>query len=300
MYSQIYNCTTDSFKQIFQTSLQVHKCSYDPTNDLRELPGNNDNTLRCHLPLEAKALLFFMHCQENGKTGKIITSDYQMQTFTTPQIPLMGFITVQADVYIDDMLVGSAIAGQSCDISNTADMDNVIQYTSGLAKSRALTNAGFGIVGGTDVDASLYASQNGASLPFTMGNNTAGNVAPSQGTTPPNSAGYAPTNPGTANGFAPGNSYQQPNAGHNPAPAGDPSQVNLFQQLGGQVDALTQAKTMTYPLTGYYQGKTLGSLNTRALEALANKATNDPAINAAVQAARLILEDRNKANGKAK
>lgn len=294
MYQQIYNHTNESFKQLFDASLKIYPCSYNPTSDLTELPGRKEGTVRCHLPLEAKALRFFTYCQENGKCGKILTSDYRMETFTTPQIPLLGFVTVDAKVYIDDILVGSATAGQSCDISNSADMDNVIQYTSGLAKSRALSNAGFGVVGGTDVDASLGAIPSGANQPTTMGTDPAGNPTAPIGNGSPGFQNYGSQN---STGYTPAPGVSYPSAA---APAGDPSQVNLFQQLGGQIDPLTQAKTMPYPLNGQYKGQSLGSLNTRTLEFLANKATNDPIIEAAVQAARLVLADRAKASGKAR
>lgn len=294
MYQQIYNHTNESFKQLFDASLKVYPCSYNPTSDLTELPGRKEGTVRCHLPLEAKALRFFMYCQENGKCGKILTSDYRMETFTTPQTPLLGFVTVDAKVYIDDMLVGSATAGQSCDISNFSELDNVIQYTSGLAKSRALSNAGFGIVGGTDVDASLAALPIGANQPTVIVTDPSSNPAVPTGNM---SAGFQNYGLQNSSGYVPAPSVNGPSA---PAPTGDPSQVNLFQQLGGQVDPLTQAKTMPYPLNGQYKGQSLGSLNTRTLQFLANKATNDPALEAAVQAARLVLADREKASGKAR
>lgn len=294
MHETIYNHTNDSFKRIFAKSLKVHQCSYDPTLDLKEFPESNPGTVRCHLPLEAKALMFFQYCEEQGKVGRIITSDYKMETFTTPQSGLLCFVTVKADIYIDNLLAGSAVAGQCCDIGSTASMDTVIQFTSGLAKSRALSNAGFGIVSGTDVDASLVADPSNSNVSYTVGMNTVGNVIPTQGMDPAAAATSAmPTqnngwvNPGQANGYNP-----------NPASATEPSQVNLFQQLGGQMDALTQAKAMPYPLSGQYQGNALGSIPTRTLEFLANKATTDPRVEAAVQAARLILADRNKANGK--
>lgn len=293
MNENIYEVTADGFKRIFQESLSVHPSSYDPTQDLRELPTDKTGTVRCHLPLEAKALRFFRYCEENNKLGRICTSNYRIDPFTTAEAGLVIFVSATAEVYIDDILVGSAAAGQACRVSDGGDIDNIIQFTSGNAKSRALTNAGFGIVSGTDVDATLRPVSGNAPMPFIVGPSdpTAGFQPSVQGGYPPNPAANA----------MPTVAYQPPatvpNIGNPNAVQTDP-QVNLFQQLGGQNDALTQAKTLPYPLSGYYQGKTLGSLNTKTLESFVSKPHSDPTVVTAQNAAKLILEDRKKANGK--
>lgn len=302
MNESIYNVTSDGFKRMFKESLQVHPNTYDPTLDLRENPGDTPDKVRCYLPLEAKALRFFTFCEENGKQGKIYTSNYHMETFSTAEQGLLAFVTVNADVYIDDSLVGSAAAGQCCRIGDFSNpLDRIVQVASGLAKSRALSNAGFGVVDGTDVDSSaLPASQNGAYnyAPATSVN-PAGYMPSNQGYIPPNPAQNAPSSGTSTAASMPNHGYGQP-VQSSAVPGAAQGQIDMFHQLGGQNDPLTQAKTMLYPLAGNYQGQTLGSLNTRTLEFLANKATNDPAVEAAVQAAKLILQDRNKANGKAK
>lgn len=272
MNLSIPNMVPESFNHLFQASLQIHPCSYDPTSDLKPFPGNDENSLRCIMPLESKATRFYLYCEEHQKTGRILTSDYHIDTYSTPE-GLTGFATVTAQVYIDDTLVGSAVAGQSFLIGNHKEMDCVLQMASGLAKSRALTNAGFGTVSGTDLDSSSTVPNPNMSVPT---NFNPGNVQAPAGS--------------TANNFVPP-----------PAPIADPAQQDMqaaFAQLGGQNDPLTQAKATPYPLSGYYQGKALGSLKTYILERFVSQPTN-PNIAAAQDAARLILEERRNSSGSA-
>lgn len=267
-------------KQQLNDSLKIRHCSYNPSEQL-ELVTNSDGSMVILLPLSCKRLWFFTYCQENGKQGKT-----QVEHSAVTANNGLGFITSKASVFIDDVMIADGAAGLAVDLNNIADMSNCIQSVTGMALSKALSNAGFGTVDRFYVDqiptpcGDSNAAQN-APLPFTYQEPAA---PVQQGMPCTNAAPQVPTQdvmPGT-NAVA-------------------STTAPLFEMLGGVPDALAQAKSTVYPLRGKCSGMMLGSMKSNELEYFLRQHGNSttPQIAAAANAARLILEERQKQSGKA-
>ena len=271
---------TQASKQQLTDSLKIRPCSYNPSEQL-ELVTNPDGSMVIILPLSCKRLWFFTYCQENGKQGKTQVEHSEVTVNNG-----LGFITSKASVYIDDVMIADGAAGLAVDLNNMADMSNCIQSVTGMALSKALSNAGFGTVDRFYVD----------QIPIPCGDSNAAHNAPLPFTyqeTP------APIQQGTpcTNAAPPASSpAAMPSA--NPAA---PQTASLFEMLGGVPDALAQAKSMVYPLRGKCSGMMLGSMKSNELEYFLKQHGNTatPQIAAAANAARLILEERQKQSGKA-
>lgn len=292
-------------EQQFLKSLELFPCSYHPASNL-ETGNNPDGSPFVILPLAAKRLWFFTYCKENGKVGKIIPECGNTQ-FNVCSLEGMsiGFVTAKASIYMDEALIGIGEAGQAFNACNMADLSNVIQSVTGLAQSKALTNAGFGSVDRLDI------------VPVENPPVTGGN-APGTGYPFIYSAASTPSSASNIPGVPPvGNAQSNPPAGNMPVPppqhgytgqppqgnpvVGTPNTQKAFEMLGGKVDELTLAKRTPYPLRGQYSGKPLGELPTKSLEFLVNKLGGELTadVAAAQAAAKLILQDRQKTSGRA-
>ncbi len=128
----------DFMKEAFDYSKDLTESQYTPP-----LIDNfeADGTRTVYVSVDSKALLFFDYCKRNNLNGRIVNDEVLLH-------PMGDFVLVEAKayVYIEDVMKGSGAAGQSFQIGQVADMDFAIQSACGLAKSRALSNAGFGIV----------------------------------------------------------------------------------------------------------------------------------------------------------
>lgn len=152
MYTDMTGSLPEVLANDFQKSLEVYACSYKP--QLKTVAGYTPETVRSHLPLEEKALWFYTYCQENHLEGRIDTASYQIHPVTFSNGTPGWFVTVRADIYMNGKVIGTAVAGQVASLDNEMNLDLILQYASGIAKNRALCNAGFGLISGTDRDAS--------------------------------------------------------------------------------------------------------------------------------------------------
>lgn len=109
--------------------------------------AQDNGLLSVFISADNKAILFFDDCAANGKTGRIINDEVTLH----PVGQDIMMVQAKAYVYIDDVLKGSAVAAQAFHVTEIPVMDRVVQYASGIAKSRALTNAGYGVVSGVMV-----------------------------------------------------------------------------------------------------------------------------------------------------
>lgn len=249
MYFNNSGVIPEAIQAAFDKSLEVYPCSYKPIPRL--VDGYTEGTQRCQLPLEDKALMFYTYCKEAGYQGRIDTSDYTVNTYNTPN-GVVVYATVTANVYMSGTLVGSAVAGQSCYLGNIQELDSLIQFASGVAKSRALSNAGFGIVSGSDFDAT--GGQNGNQTP------PAGNLygAPAGDCQQNGAPGY--------NQYHGTNQEKPPTGQHisKPAPGGyipDPPADCTQQTISGMdEDPLAKAKAVVIDINGYYKGQRMGDL----------------------------------------
>lgn len=280
----MYNDMTGSLPEVlamdFQKSLEVYPCSYKP--ELKTVEGYTPGTVRSHLPLEEKALWFYTYCQENGFGGRIDTSNYQIHPVTFSNGTTGWFVTVRADIYLNERLIGTAVAGQVASLDSEMNLDLVLQYASGIAKNRALCNAGFGLISGTDRDAS--------------GGNGGGNLPP-EGLSTPQIPNGQPA-PSMAQ-----NAQQIPN-GPDGSPflfgsnSPSPSPVN-----SGENQEIMWAKSVTCTLnrttrSGTLKGMRMGDVLATNPETIYWIATNYQTENEMKKAARILLPEAKRACGK--
>ncbi len=239
------------FNQMVAMSGQVRQCKIQPDTLLTQ-ESNSDGTVVSYLPYQAKALWFGIWCVEVGKTGWIDDSDVTIQ----PVSDSVAMATVKATVYINDQVAGRAVGSKAFFLNDVAGISAVVQAAGTVAKSRALANAGFGVVSSSKPEEPpiplpeyLLGQQNTpkseepvSQMPVSLsptpnyGNYTPmeAPMAPGPGPAAPNLGGYAPA----------------PQMPMNPAPAGP---------LPG-MDPVTIAKQTVYPGRGIYSGKTLGEI----------------------------------------
>lgn len=108
-----------------------------------------DGSVAAFISADNKAIMFFDECKRTGKCGKIINDDVTFHSFGADLV----MVQAKASIFVDDILKGTAVAGQVFRIGDVEVMDRVVQYASGLAKSRALTNAGYGVVSAVTIPA---------------------------------------------------------------------------------------------------------------------------------------------------
>lgn len=151
-------------KKAFEWNQRLAQSAYQPP---MQVEMRADGSLAIFISADTKAVLFFDACQKAGKEGRIINDDVTFNQFGD-----MVMVQSKAYVYIDDVLKGTGVAGQCFRIGAESDMDLVVQYASGLAKSRALTNAGYGVVSSITIPGNSPAlpCSNDSPLPFMVGN----------------------------------------------------------------------------------------------------------------------------------
>lgn len=206
-----------------------------------------DGSVAAFISADNKAILFFDDCRRNGKTGKIVNDEVTFIPFGTDLV----MVQAKAFVYIDDVLKGTAVAGQVFRIGDTDTMDRVIQYASGLAKSRALTNAGYGVVssvtipapGGVNDPPAPVGQQGEQQLPFRTDNLPTNPAQPQQYGDQPSGTVQPQQYAGQPGMTAPAPQYSAP-------PGVAPNNVSAFD------DPVVRAKAVYWPA----KKKTLGDM----------------------------------------
>lgn len=194
--------TPQEWLALFEDAKKVRPCSFNPTPYLKTTDATETRGPNVFLPLEAKRTWFYTYCQENGMKGMILVSDpvinFELSNNSNFRF---GFVSGKCNVLLNGDVIGSATAGLAFSIDNLVEMSNVIQNVTGTAQSRALSNAGFGAVSGTDMevtpDPSGY-SHSGDDLPYKT---PAGFTAPGNTSAPANAlpAPFAPPAPQMGN-----------------------------------------------------------------------------------------------------
>lgn len=256
---QLVTPLQQQFAEAFEQSLKVHPCSYRP--HLIQYENEFDGTpASIGLPLEEKLLLFRTYCSENDKCGCIETVDVSFRDIIAPSGPML-LVYATIVISIDGAELCRDAAGKCVALSAENALyalDTAIQAASGLATSRALSKAGFGIVSGTDaftapVPANGMAATSESELPFTMS--------------------------------APVNAPQQAAAAA-PAPQRAPQQTDV-----------QRAKGFICTASGRYKGVPLGAILLQDPKTIIYYATNyngDPTLK---QAAALLLPEAKAATG---
>ena len=137
---------------LFKAGNSIRPCSFDPTPFLR--PGDvvEGRAPSVHLPLDAKRVWFHTYCNEQGVKGYILCGEPKINfDLTHSNGAKIGFVTCDCNIVIDDVVVANACAGLAVFVDNITDLSMAIQNCSGTAQSRALSNAGFGAVSGTEL-----------------------------------------------------------------------------------------------------------------------------------------------------
>lgn len=276
------------FKEMVAMSGQIRQCKVQPDSLLTQ-ENNNDGTVVSYLPYQAKALWFGIWCTETGKTGWIDDSDVTIQ----PVSNSVAMATVTATVYIDDHIAGRAVGSKAFYTNDAAGISAVVQAAGTVAKSRALANAGFGVV------SSSKAEEPPVPLPeYLLGHQN----SPMYG----DPVSQVPVNPAPASNYGNYASMETPMAPV-PGPA-VPSQGGYVQApqmpvnptpVGPvpAVDPVTAAKQMRYPGRGKNLGKTLGEILSNCpndIFWIASK-FQDPAVRAA---ANLLIPEAKRLTGK--
>lgn len=270
--------------QALAINTNIFPCSFNPTELVEFAAGDPDRGTPpvSFLGSGAKRLWFYSYCQSQNKQGRIIP-DVDI-TFNTMELngAKYGYALAKADVYIDDVLIGSAKVGQAFNMNSLYEMDNVVQLTTGSAVSKALTNAGFGALATTEMDAAptLHPSaQNGNSFYPQDGNDLPFNYGAAPAAAAPNA---------TPSAVTPNIPPAPPSAGIH-APQHQPSKAELMEM----------AKQEPWPLNGVDRGKTLGELlatKPSSIEYLALKWSGE---HRSKDAAKLLLPEAQRAMGKA-
>ena len=152
------------WKALFDAARAIRPCSFDPSAYL--VPGDvvEGRAPSVYLPLDAKRVWFHTYCNEQGVKGTIINEEPNIRCdLVHSNGAKIGFITCNCNIIIDDVVVANAAAGQAVFVDNLGDLTMAVQNCSGSAQSRALSNAGFGAVSGTDL---VAAGDDGKHIPL--------------------------------------------------------------------------------------------------------------------------------------
>jgi hypothetical protein len=152
------------WKALFDAAKNIRPCSFDPSAYL--VPGDvvEGRAPSVYLPLDAKRVWFHTYCNEQGVKGTIINEEPNIRCdLVHSNGAKIGFITCNCNIIIDDVVVANATAGQAVFVDNLGDLTMAVQNCSGSAQSRALSNAGFGAVSGTDL---VAAGDDGKPIPL--------------------------------------------------------------------------------------------------------------------------------------
>lgn len=275
------------FNQMVAMSAQIRQCNIQPDSLLTQ-ESNSDGTVVSYLPYQAKALWFGIWCAESGKTGWIDDSDVTIHAVSDS----VAMATVKATVYIDGQAAGRAVGSKAFFLNDVAGISAVVQAAGTVAKSRALSNSGFGVVSSSKPEEppvplpEYLLGRQGTPKSEEPVSQMQTNPAPA-----PNYGNYAPMDapmdpvPGPAapeqGGYAPA-----PQMSVNPAPAGP---------VPG-IDPVTAAKQTVYPGRGIYAGKTLGEIlasSPKQILWIADKYPN-PAVK---EAASLLVPEAKRLTG---
>ncbi|HIT33425.1 MAG TPA: hypothetical protein IAC31_02185 [Candidatus Faecousia intestinigallinarum] len=128
----------ESIRNAFHRNSTLLNVSFSP-----ELKASTetDGTTALFITAEDKAMLFYEYCTVNSLEGRILCDELHFHSFG-------DFVICEAKayVYIGETLKGSAVSVQCFQIGNVTEMDAAAHLARGMAKSAALTNAGFGII----------------------------------------------------------------------------------------------------------------------------------------------------------
>ncbi len=223
----------ESFLRALQLNTLIYPCDFNPL-DFLEIAENKDDFGQSFytfvLPAGVKRLWFYNYCKKNNLKGQIIPDVEVRFDMSNTTGAKMGYVLARCDIVIDGVTVGSAQAGQSVYLDNTRQMDGMVQFVTGAAQSKALTNAGFGAIPSTAPDLSGFtpgvvpAPTGSNEEPFTFGPDGVQNVTAPQ-------ASVALSGP-----------LQVPQAGQ------------------GNADPKEAAKQLVWPYEGNNKGKTLGEI----------------------------------------
>lgn len=215
----------ESMVQALKANLEVYPVDFNPADYLELVRQETDNTPLYILPVSIKRLWFYAFCRKNGISGQILPDcDIRYDMPAVDGRPA-GYALARCAVIMNSVTVATAQVGQHFYMDKVIDMDSVVQYATGLAQSKALTNAGFGVVSTSGID-------DPGLLPIPAGIPQYNGNAPDADTVPP-AAAYAPSVP---------------------VPPAAP--VNMADP-----EARKQAaKAVKWTGTGHYQGKTLGEI----------------------------------------
>ena len=292
-------------------ALELRMCAFNPEWAFQVNVNYNNFTYDVVMRPEAKALWFQTWCSEQGHVGQL-----ECQTEKIEVIGDKLIVVANAKVFIDMQLVSSDVASRVEMLSNPAGLDSAVQMAASYAKSRALSNAGFGACC-SKYDIPFEPDNTGvpagdAPLPFTM---PAGSW--DQPSVP------APLPQQYANGPMPGSAYNAvPNGIPNGAPNGMPQGYQCgMPGMGGSYpnpgygqqpavqsqpangmapvtqDPVIAAKAMVWTGSGENQGKTLGEIlatQPNLIIWMAGKA-KDASLK---KAAQMLLPEANAACGK--
>lgn len=124
----------------FAWNTKLVSSSYQP---MIQAETRMDGSLSAFITADSKAILFFDDCKAKNQNGRIINDEVTLHSFGDRVL-----VIAKASVCVDDVIKGTAVAGQTFLIGNVEEMDQCVQFASGIARSRALTNAGYGVVSG--------------------------------------------------------------------------------------------------------------------------------------------------------
>lgn len=142
--SRIDETTPASERERFEASLTIRKC-HDFTPKLHATAGYESGTLRSAITCEDRVIWFHAYCQEKGISGRIEDDFFELKHFINPITNAgIALATAKATIYLNDTVVATAVATQSCDLYNSKELGTIIASASTVAKNRALANAGFG------------------------------------------------------------------------------------------------------------------------------------------------------------
>lgn len=215
----------ESMVQALKANLEVYPVDFNPLDYLTLVTQEADSTPLFILPVSIKRLWFYAFCRKNGNSGQILPDcDIRYDMPAVDGRPA-GYALARCAVIIDGVTVATAQVGQHFYLDKVVDMDSVVQYATGLAQSKALTNAGFGVVSTSGLDdPGLLPIP--AGIPQQSGNEPVMNTVPAA----------APYGPGA------------PVA---PAVSANPADPEARKQA---------AKAVKWMGNGQYQGKTLGEI----------------------------------------
>lgn len=234
-------------KEAFGWNTKLVDTSYTP---MIQAEQRMDGSVSAFITTDSKAILFFEDCKANGKIGRIINDEVTLTPFGDQVMVL-----AKASVCVDDVVKGTAVAGQSFRIGCVEEMDQCVQFASGIARSRALTNAGYGVVSGVTIPAPGTNPGNPPQGDAPGSPATAGNPALPFRTD--NLPGAATGNPASGTAGAAFAGYPVPGVPHT---AGTPAPGPVTPPPGDApvpIDPLAWAKNTLWPRKGKSMGELL-------------------------------------------